>query len=101
MASIHLKQFRQGRTHHCETSTLFNTSVNFKELRAAAGGFLEVNVVPFLSDAGFQLFKSADLFKLLCFVMGKMFSIGEKSGLLAGHFSTRTTLLQRQAVVMK
>ncbi len=59
------------------------------------------NLVPFLPDR----FPAAEEFVVIfdiffCLMMRQMFSIGERSGLQAGQFSTRTHLLQRHAVVI-
>ncbi len=57
-------------------------------------------LLPFLLDIGFQQLKSSwsslAYFRLM---MRQMFSIGERSGLQAGQFSTQTLLLRSHAVV--
>ncbi len=63
------------------------------------------NLVPFLLDIRFQLLKSlwlslTYLWRIFCLMMRQMFSIGERSGLQAGQFSTWTLLLQSHAVVI-
>ncbi len=56
------------------------------------------NVVPFLPDKGFQLLVIFDiLFRLM---MRQIFSVGERSGLQADQFSTRTLLIGSHAVVI-
>ncbi len=57
------------------------------------------NLVPFLPDIGFQLLKVIRrcIFRLM---MHQMFSIGERSGLQAGQFSTQTLLLRSHAGVI-
>ncbi len=57
------------------------------------------NLVPVLADIGFQLLQSmwSYFFHLM---MRQMLSIGERSGLQAGQFSTRTLLLRSHAVVI-
>ncbi len=77
----------------CSISSSFQNSVKTSGHRGYE--FLEFwcwNLVPFLPDIGFQLLKSS--------WMCQMFSIGERSGLQAGQFSTRTLLLQSHAVVI-
>ncbi len=59
------------------------------------------NLVPFLPDTGFQLLKrSGCLWLIFRLMMRQMFSIGERSGLQAGQFSTWTLLLWSHAVVI-
>ncbi len=59
------------------------------------------NLVPFLPDIGFQLLKSSwSSLTYFHLMMCQMFSIGERSGLQAGQFSTRTLLLWSHAVVI-
>ncbi len=63
--------------------------------------FRNRNVVPFLSNTGFSC---STVLGLLCriflFMMRQMFSMGERSGLQAGHFSTRILLLRSHDVVI-
>ncbi len=56
------------------------------------------NLVPFLPDIGFQLLKS--LWSSLTYFSFNDAPNGERSGLLAGQFSTRTLLLWSHAVVI-
>ncbi len=56
------------------------------------------NVVPFLPDKGFQLLVIFDI--LFCLMMHQIFSVGYRSGLQAGQFSTRTLLIGSHAVVI-
>ncbi len=61
------------------------------------------NLVPFLPV--FQLVFSCwrvrgRLWHYFCFMMCQIFSIGERSGLQAGQFSTQTLLLRSHAVVI-
>ncbi len=56
------------------------------------------NLVPFLPNKRFQLLKI--LWSFFDLMMHKMFSIGERSGLQAVQFSTRTLLLRSHAVVI-
>ncbi len=59
------------------------------------------NLVPFLPDIGFQLLKSSwSPLTYFNFNDAPMLSIGERSGLQAGQFSTRTLLLRSHAVVI-
>ncbi len=60
------------------------------------------NLVPFLPEIGFQLLKSlwSSLTYFFCLMVRQMFSIGERSGLQAGQFSTQTLLLWSHAVVI-
>ncbi len=53
-------------------------------------------------EIGFQLLKSlwSSLTYFFCLMVRQMFSIGERSGLQAGQFSTRTLLLWSHAVVI-
>ena len=63
--------------------------------------FRNRNVVPFLSNTGSSC---STVLGLLCriflFMMRQMFSMGERSGLQAGHFSTRILLLHSHDVVI-
>ncbi len=63
--------------------------------------FRNRNVVPFLS---LQASSCSAVLCLLCriflFMMRQMFSMGERSGLQAGHFSTRILLLRSHDVVI-
>ncbi len=78
----------------CSISFSFQNSLKTSGHRAYE--FLEFwcwNLVPFLPDIGFQLL----IFHLM---MRQMFSIGERSGLQAGQFSTWTLILRSHAVVV-
>ncbi len=83
----------------CSISSSFQNSLKMSGHRGYE--FWCWNLVPFLPDIGFQLLKSlwsSDVF--FCLMMPQMFSIGERSGLQAGQFSTQTFLLQSHAVVI-
>ncbi len=87
----------------CSISSSFQNSLKTSGHRGYE--FLEFccwNLVPFLSDIGFQLLKSlwSSLTYFFCVMMHQMFSIGERSGLQAGQFSTRTLLLRSHADVI-
>ncbi len=86
----------------CSISSSFQNSLKTSGHRGYT--FLEFccwNLVPFLPDIGFQLLKSSwSSLKYFCLMMGQMFSIGERSGLQAGQFSTRTLLLRSHAVII-
>ncbi len=58
--------------------------------------FRNRNVVPFLSNTGFL----GLLCRIFLFMMHQMFSMGERSGLQAGHLSTRILLLRSHDVVI-
>ncbi len=68
------------------------------------------NLVTFLPDIGFQLLKfrlkaefgwvCGRLWHIFCLMMRQMFSLGERSGLQAGQFRTRTLLLWSHAVLI-
>ncbi len=80
----------------CSISSSFQKS--FKMSGHRGYEFLEFwcwNLVPFLPDVGFQLLKSSwSSLTYFSLMMRQMFSIGERSGLQAGQFSTRTLLLR-------
>ncbi len=59
-----------------------------------------VGMVTFLPDLGFQLLQFVVVFDIFYLMMCQMFSIGERSGLQAGQFSTQTLLLGSHAVVI-
>ncbi len=86
----------------CSISSSFQNSLKTSGHRGYE--FLEFlcwNLVPFLPDIGFHLLKSSwSSLTYFLFVMRQMFSIGERSGLQAGQFSTRTLLLRSHAVVI-
>ncbi len=86
----------------CSISSSFQNSL--KTSRHRGYEFLEFwcwNLVPFLPDIGFQLLKSLwSSLMYFCLMMHRMFSIGERSGLQAGQFSTRILLLRSHAVVI-
>ncbi len=88
----------------CSISSSFQNSLKTSGHRGYE--FLEFwcwNLVPFLPDIGFQLLKSSWsslTYFSMYFLMHQMFSIGERSGLQAGQFSTRTLLLRSHAVVI-
>ncbi len=89
-----------GRTFTMVQHLLF-FSEQFEDVWASRLWVWCWNLVPFLPDIGFQLLKSlwsSDVF--FCLMMPQMFSIGERSGLQAGQFSTQTFLLQSHAVVI-
>ncbi len=60
--------------------------------------FRNRNVVPFLSNTGSTVLGL--LCRIFLFMMRQMFSMGERSGLQAGHFSTRILLLRSHDVVI-
>ncbi len=85
----------------CSISSSFQNSLKTSGYRGYE--FRCWNLVPFLPDSGFQLLKS--LWSSLTYfffhlIMYQMFSIGERSGLQAGQFCTRTLLLWSHAVVI-
>ncbi len=85
----------------CSISSSFQN--NLKTSGHRGHEFLEFwcwNLVPFLPD--FQLLKSlwSSLWRIFSLIMCQMFSIGERSGLQAGQFSTQTLLLWSHAVVI-
>ncbi len=86
----------------CSISSSFQNSLKTSGHRSYE--FLEFwcwNLVPFLPDIGFQLLKSSwSSLMYCCLMMRQMLEIGEKSGLQAGQFSTRTLLLWSHAVVI-
>ncbi len=63
--------------------------------------FRNRNVVPFLSKQASSCSTVSDLLcRIFLFMMRQMFSMGERSGLQAGHFSTRILLLRSHDVVI-
>ncbi len=86
----------------CSISSSFEISLKTSGHRGYE--FLEFwcwNLVPFLPDLGFTLLKSSwSSLTSFILMMRLMFSIGERSGLQAGQFSTRTLLLWSHAVVI-
>ncbi len=69
--------------------------------RLWVSGILVLEFGPFLPDIGFQPLKSfGRLWHIFHLMMHQMFSIGERSGLQASQFSTRTLLLRSHAVVL-
>ncbi len=86
----------------CSMSSSFQNSLKTSGHRGYE--FLEFwcwNLVPFLPEIGFQLLKSSwSSLTYFCLIMSQTYSIGERSGLQAGQFSTRTLLLRSHAVVI-
>ncbi len=86
----------------CSISSCFQN--NLKTSRHQGNEFLELwcwNLIPFLLDIGFYLLRSLwSSLKYFSLIMRQIFSIGERSGLQAGQFSTRTLLLWSHAVVI-
>ncbi len=86
----------------CSISSSFQNSL--KTFGQRGYEFLEFwywNLVPFLPDIGFLLLKT--LWSSLTYfflMMRQMFSIGERSGLQSGQFTTQTLLLWSNAVVI-
>ncbi len=98
-AATGLKIVALGHVYHGVVSPLlFKTVWRHLGIELWVSGGLVLEFGPFLPDIGFQLLVIFDLF--FCLMMFKKFSIGERSGLQAGQFSTRTLLLRSHAVVI-
>ncbi len=86
----------------CSISSFFQISLKPSGHRGYE--FLEFwcwNLVPFLPDIDYQLLKSfRTSWRIFYLIIGQIFSIGERSVLQAGQFSTRTILLRNHAVVI-
>ncbi len=85
----------------CSIFSSFQNSLKTSGHRAYE--FRHWNSVPFMPDVGFQLLKtlwSSLTCFFFCLMMCQMYSIGDRSGLQVGQFSTRTLLLRNRAVVI-
>ncbi len=86
----------------CSISSSFQNSL--KTSGHQGYEFLEFwcwNLVPFLPDIGSSCWRVCGrLWRIFRLMMHQMFSIGERSGLQAGQFSTQTLLLWSHAVVI-
>ncbi len=103
MASTHLKNLGQGHVYHCVASPLLFITV-CKRLGTEETSCSSLGIGMLSHSCLIQASSCSTVLGLLCriflFMMRQMFSMGERSGLQAGHFSTRILLLRSHDVVI-
>ncbi len=103
MASTHLKNLAQGHVYHCVASPLLFITV-CKRLGTEETSCSSLGIGMLSHSCLIQASICSTVLGLLCriflFMMRQMFSMGERSGLQAGHFSTRILLLRSHDVVI-
>ncbi len=101
MPATGLKLVGTGAVPWCSISSSFQNSL--KTPGHQVYDLLDL-VLEFSPILGWYMFPAAEefvaIFDIFCLMMRQMFSIGERFGLQAGQFSTRTLLLQSHAVVL-
>ena len=97
------KKLGQGHFHHCVASPLLLTTLN-RRLGTEETSFSSLEIGMLSHSCLIQASNCSIVLGLLCctflFMMRQMFSIGERSGLQTGHFSTRILLLRSHDVVI-
>ncbi len=103
MASTHLKKVGTRPCYHCVASPLLFITV-CKRLGTEETSCSSLGIGMLSHSCLIQASSCSTVLGLLCriflFMMRQMFSMGEISGLQAGHFSTRILLLRSHDVVI-
>uniref|UniRef100_A0A9J7X4R8 Transposase n=1 Tax=Cyprinus carpio carpio TaxID=630221 RepID=A0A9J7X4R8_CYPCA len=97
------KKLGQGHVYHCVASPLLFITV-CKRLGTEETSFSSLGIGMLSHSCLIQASSCSTVLGLLCriflFMMHQMFSMGERSGLQTGHFSTRILLLHSNDVVI-
>ncbi len=97
------KKLGQGHVYHCVASPLLFITV-CKRLGTEETSCSSLGIGMLSHSCLIQTSSCSTVLGLLCriflFMMRQMFSMGERSGLQAGHFSTRILLLRSHDVVI-